>query len=602
MPAARTPRALALVLGLASLPALAPLARAQTWRVVGDLGTPWWPAFAVLLQNGRVLVGAGWEAPDGTTSTQRKSARAVVFDPATGTTTRVADLNFPRPGSVAFRLPDGRVYVLGGFCFNCPNQTPPPEIFEPRSGTFSVQPAAPSALSDTVPNRVTQLADGNYFVSSGNAYIFDPATLSYTPVGTAAASGTPNYCQALLKDGRVLLVGGQLPEHGVAPDAPAQIFDPTDDSWETLQGGPHVWNPACSVLADGRVLIAGGSGQFDPGFHSEIFDPSADRFSTVGVSLYPLAGAAFALPSGHVVLPSSAFAELFDPIASQFSQAGIDPAPLGPAVQLPDGALIQFGGEGAVVTTSEYYSRRIAQFDEAAKAFTLSVPANPALAGGFGSVPIATLPIGNFAGQIQLSCSPLRFATCSVTPASVPAGESTALQLSMLAGPQLETIVGESPPYSYWTTTVVNGPDLVIVATPTSLTVPLGNAGAVQLQFTCDSSFPLTMTCSGLPPGATCAFNPAQPQASAAYLIQASLAIAVPAASGMPWTAAWLPLILAAVTLLAPRRARRWAVVTLTAVALSGCGSGSIAGTYPIVIQAAYKNISASTTIALTIP
>ncbi len=60
-----------------------------------------------------------------------------------------------------------------------------------------------------------------------------------------------------LQDGRVLLVGGTL--RGGRPVAAAEIYDPRRRSWSNASDMPAaVAGPTATVLADGRVLVAGG--------------------------------------------------------------------------------------------------------------------------------------------------------------------------------------------------------------------------------------------------------------------------------------------------------------------------------------------------------
>jgi N-acetylneuraminic acid mutarotase len=164
--------------------------------------------------------------------------------------------------------------------------------------------------------------------STGNSDAMNPLCVAPTPspnpsaarVTTHMSVGRSGHMAAVLKDGRVLVVGGIS-----APDldSPAEIYDPATDTWSAV-GTPIV--PArhagsMVVLNDGRVLIAGGEvscqtgqvfidGQFqncDAGRpiasrEVEIFDPADSSFHLVATSAHGRTGATLTLLSDGTVL------------------------------------------------------------------------------------------------------------------------------------------------------------------------------------------------------------------------------------------------------------------------------------------------------------
>ena len=145
----------------------------------------------------------------------------------------------------------------------------------------------------------------------GTAHVWDPATNTSTPVPPppltypVTGGGTANrpanlWCagQALLADGRVLIVGGNLeyPENngngagnGFKGAPWVMTFNPVNNSWVRYHDMPHGrWYPTLTELPDGRVLIVGGwdeTGGTDNGgaaqpalMHNnqdvEVFDPA----------------------------------------------------------------------------------------------------------------------------------------------------------------------------------------------------------------------------------------------------------------------------------------------------------------------------------------
>src|SRR5207253_803669 len=115
-----------------------------------------------------------------------------------------------------------------------------------------------------------RLADGRVLVVGGldternplaSAELFDPATGQWSSAGSLT-SGRVRPLAALLNDGRVLVAGGGTgPLPAETPVATAELFDPRTGQWSsagTMVAGRV--RGALAVMADGRVLAAGGRG------------------------------------------------------------------------------------------------------------------------------------------------------------------------------------------------------------------------------------------------------------------------------------------------------------------------------------------------------
>ncbi len=93
-------------------------------------------AFVVRLRDGRALLGAGDLAVSGA-----PASYTFLFDPATNMLTATGGFAHLRSGATANTLPDGRVMVVGGADPNNSDLAVDTiELFDPKSGTFSLAP------------------------------------------------------------------------------------------------------------------------------------------------------------------------------------------------------------------------------------------------------------------------------------------------------------------------------------------------------------------------------------------------------------------------------------------------------------------------------
>src|SRR5680860_215993 len=143
--------------------------------------------------------------------------------------------------------------------------------------------------------------------------IWDPVTRTGRRIDTP---GENIWCagQTLLADGRVLVVGGNIPIGGAASYRGLDsiwIFDPWTEEW-AFQGRMNDgrWYPTTTLLPDGRVVITSGlsaDGSGDLNQDVEVFTPSPDRskrgtITTVehrAFNLYPFQ---FLLRNGRVLI------------------------------------------------------------------------------------------------------------------------------------------------------------------------------------------------------------------------------------------------------------------------------------------------------------
>ena len=289
---------------------------------------------------------------------------AELFDPATGTFAAADPLNDTRCEARAVTLNDGRALIVGG----AGEGTATAEVYDPVSGEFA--PVGPLGTPRILGFTVTLLADGRVLVAGGEgaagtndaAEIFDPSTNTFAPAPGSMTTPRSLHSASLLADGRVLLAGGGAGDDCDPEATSAEIFDPATGLFDATDEGPvaPLWGHAAALLADGRVLLAGGEptcGQSSQGTRgSQLFDPATGSFEAAGdlVSPHGIGLAASALGDGRVLITGglagdapTASADLFDPFTGSFDDIG----PTGSArafhsqVMVPGGQVLLAGGE-----------------------------------------------------------------------------------------------------------------------------------------------------------------------------------------------------------------------------------------------------------------
>jgi len=289
----------------------------ETFSVTGSMSFARDSHTATLLNNGTVLVTGGGDPEDGSSADDYTSAE--IYDPTTGSFTRVGRMTQGRTGHTASLLGDGRVLIAGG----------------------SVD------------------VNGFGLTPSKTAEIYDPATQTFSPTGDMPNEAASHTASVLL-DGTVLVAGGY---GGSCPDAQVGVaaFDPSSNSFIrgvnlTSAQAEHT----ATTLNDGRVLIAGGWFVDSCNFSSEmydtavVFDPATSSYSSKLPMREPRAGHSATLLTDGKVLVVGSSAELFDAVTSTFVITG-DPNVPGRdrrATRLSDGRVL-FTGSAAVAEIYE---------------------------------------------------------------------------------------------------------------------------------------------------------------------------------------------------------------------------------------------------------
>lgn len=210
---------------------------------------------------------------------------------------------------------------------------------------------------------------GGEFAMRSNLVVFwamsSFISLAQSP-GTFTATGNMTTARAfrtatLLQDGRVLITGGVRSGSGpeIALES-AELYDPGSGTFQStgdMTTGRKLHT--ATLLPDGRVLIAGGTGAGGEALTStELYDPATGAFTHTGAMIAARAfHTAILLSNGRVMMvgghsrsayPYEAPAEMYDPdtgtftsIGSYADKGGCDYCP--PAILLTDGRVLLAG-------------------------------------------------------------------------------------------------------------------------------------------------------------------------------------------------------------------------------------------------------------------
>ncbi|MGE0884001.1 MAG: kelch repeat-containing protein [Blastocatellales bacterium] len=245
---------------------------------------------ATLLPNGKVLVAGG--SSDGTDAGASNSA--FLYDPSTGNWTETALMKNSRYGHFAVLLQNGKVLIGGGRNGNGFLNTA--ELFDPATqqwtltGSMSKARFRASATLLAYASNASGNSRNGFALAVGGqsdastvletAELFNPSTGAWIPTGNKLSRPRVAHSMTLLTNGEVLIAGG----YSVAsqPVNAVDIYDPFTDKWRTTNSlNTARFGHSATLLTNGKVLIAGGISSTGEALSSvEIFDAPNHTWTT----------------------------------------------------------------------------------------------------------------------------------------------------------------------------------------------------------------------------------------------------------------------------------------------------------------------------------
>jgi hypothetical protein len=170
-----------------------------------------------------------------------------------------------------------------------------------------------------------------------SAEVYDPATGTWAATGSMARARRA-FTATLLPNGRVLVAGGLTNDSDRCWSwtsnctVSAELYDPATGTWSatgdmTVVHGFH----AAVLLANGKVLVAGGGKDAQQGALAEVYDPATGTWSATGDMLAPRRRHTLTvLPNGLVLavgghdssIGNHSSAELYNPATGTWCPTG----------------------------------------------------------------------------------------------------------------------------------------------------------------------------------------------------------------------------------------------------------------------------------------
>src|SRR6266481_4370865 len=251
---------------------------------------------ATLLKNGKVLITGGHDAS------------AELYDPTSETFAATGSMSVGRNSHTATLLAGGKVLIAGGQSVSGALATA--ELYDPTTGTFA---ATGTMAASRTSHTATLLANGKVLIAGGSnsagatlatTELYDPNSGTFAATGTMAAART-SHTATLLANGNVLITGGIGDIANGVSLSSAEVYDVVAGSFSATGTMIAVRDSHFAILlANGTVLVAGGSIGSTGGFTAELYNTGNGTFTETGgmETSRALAAAVLLLPDGRVLV------------------------------------------------------------------------------------------------------------------------------------------------------------------------------------------------------------------------------------------------------------------------------------------------------------
>jgi len=252
-------------------------------------GTDIFCSAQTLIPTGELLITGGDLTIGGVRT--HGNAQTNIFDPSTDDLQPDGQMAYKRWYASLVALPDGRAAVFGGF--SAFDSNPPyiatPEVYDPSTRRWTVLPAAADLnafvnYSDWFYPRAYVIPGGTLLVltNQGALYSFDVNAGTTTLLPQTIPPGDPTLPAVEFSPGHILAIraGGEA----ITIDATTRPMTIRD----TDPVGPNRMWGSLSILADGQVLLTGGSGTWytdardlaTASYQSAIWNPATGRWTS----------------------------------------------------------------------------------------------------------------------------------------------------------------------------------------------------------------------------------------------------------------------------------------------------------------------------------
>ncbi|WP_164002354.1 Kelch repeat-containing protein [Pyxidicoccus caerfyrddinensis] len=304
---------------------------------------------------------------------------------------------------------------------------------------------APSCVSASTTPSITATVTNAFNLTVSQSFavtglpVCVPTWTSTPPLAAARYSHTAT----LLKDGRVLVSGGQNLAGSAL--ALAEVYDPTSGTWSAIS--PMVVNRTlftATLLDNGKVLVSGGWRSSTYLTTAEVYDPTSGTWSATA----PMASArrqhtATRLNNGKVLVSGGvndsgglAAVEVYDPASGTWSVAASMASARyqHTATLLPNGKVLVSGGlsaSGSHLATAEVYDPASNTWSATAPmassredhAAALLPDGKVLVSGGFNGSPLAAAEVYNPASNTWSAAAPMASARYRHTATLLPNGK-----------------------------------------------------------------------------------------------------------------------------------------------------------------------------------